>query len=101
MLRIISTLALIVLLPQNLKSQILPREGSALNYRLIGFSFPSKEGVTNYNLEIASGNYKTEDSFRKNIINWRAQFQLLPESNDKYEEGSSSAPNLGLPSQGF
>ncbi len=50
------------------KSQILPLEGSSLNYRIIGFSFPSPQKVSNYKLEIAAGHYNTEDSFRKNII---------------------------------
>jgi len=69
MLRKITILGLIMLLPHYLKAQIIPWEGSTLNYRLIGFSFPSvKDATNNYTLEIAAGNYYSEDSFRKNII---------------------------------
>jgi len=50
------------------QSQILPAEGSNLNYRLIGFSFPPlKEKVSNLRIELASGIYNTEDSFKQNI----------------------------------
>ena len=48
-------------------AQILPKEGSKLHYRLIGFSFPEVKNNT-YTLQIAQGNYNTEDSFKKNII---------------------------------
>ena len=47
-------------------SQILPKEGSELNYRIVPFSFP--ESVGSLTLEIASGRYFSEDSFRKNIV---------------------------------
>lgn len=49
------------------RSQILPAEGSKLNYRLIGFSFPGEMGGS-YTLQIASGNYNSTDSFSKNIV---------------------------------
>jgi len=52
----------------SLYSQILPKEGSNLNYRLIGFSFPANEKTSTYKIEIALGNYNTEDSFKKNIV---------------------------------
>jgi hypothetical protein len=51
-----------------LEAQILPKEGSKLNYRLIGFSFPVEQKAKGYSLEIAKGNYYSEDSFKKNII---------------------------------
>ncbi len=50
-------------------AQVLPKEGSALNYRLIGFSFPVAEKKNNCVIEIAPGNYYNEDSFEKNKIN--------------------------------
>jgi len=50
------------------RSQILPKEGRALNYRLIGFSFPPEKKESICCLEIAKGNFYTEDSFKKNII---------------------------------
>ena len=51
-----------------LYSQILPKEGSKLNYRLIGFSFEERKKPGQYILEIARGNDGTESSFKKNII---------------------------------
>ena len=59
---------LLVLLPFALSAQVLPKDRSELNYRLIGFSFPSKNKTVNYTLEIAKGNYESEASFKKNII---------------------------------
>ncbi len=51
-----------------LKSQILPNEGNILNYRLVGFSFPPLKGGVTCILEIADGNYSTENSFKTKII---------------------------------
>ena len=64
------TYLLLILLPYSihLHAQVLPREGSSLNYRLIGFSFPAKEKTSTYRLEIAEGNISTDDSFRHSII---------------------------------
>jgi len=56
------------LVPKPLWSQILPPDGSNLNYRLIGFRFPSVPLAKNYKLEIASGNFISADSFKKNVI---------------------------------
>jgi len=50
------------------KAQILPKENSILNYRLIGFSFPAMPQTGEYKIEIATGHYNTEDSFKENII---------------------------------
>ncbi len=55
-------------IPHLLFSQVLPGEGSNLNYRLIGFSFPEMKKTNNYKVEIASGSYYNEESFKKNII---------------------------------
>ncbi len=49
-------------------SQVLPKEGSELNYRIIGFSLPQVSAKVNYVIEIAKGNYYSEDSFIKNIV---------------------------------
>ncbi len=51
-----------------LGAQILPKEGSNLNYRLIGFSFPLEKNAGKSSLEIAKGNWSTEEAFKKNII---------------------------------
>lgn len=55
-------------IPHQLSGQILPKEGSKLNYRLIGFSFPQIQDGTKCTLQIAKGYYNTKDSFNKNII---------------------------------
>ena len=48
--------------------QVFPKDGSVLNYRIIGFSVPfEKEGIT-YKIQIAKGYQTSIDSFRKNII---------------------------------
>jgi len=55
--------------PLQLRPQVLPKEGSSLNYRIIGFSFPaSHKADVSYKIEIAAGNYSSLDSFEKNII---------------------------------
>jgi len=53
-------------LPLYAGSQVMPKEDSKLNYRLIGFSFPQLQNADHYRLEIATGNYNTQDSFKKN-----------------------------------
>ena len=50
-------------------AQIFPHDGSILNYRLVGFSFPEEKKAIKYKIEIANGDYYAEDSFRHNIIN--------------------------------
>jgi Arylsulfotransferase (ASST) len=52
------------------QSQVQPVEGSSLNYRIIGFSFPSRQGSDSYMVEIAAGRYSStmEDSFKRNIV---------------------------------
>ena len=66
MQRVLLTLTLFVI-SYHLRGQVFPRENSTLNYRIVGFSFPADEG-NNYQLEIASGYYNTNDSFKKHII---------------------------------
>jgi hypothetical protein len=69
MCRNFSTLLSLILLVTGIATaQILPKENSKLNYRLIGFSFPAKPNAALYKIEIAAGNYSREDSFTKRII---------------------------------
>ena len=49
-------------------AQVFPVDKSSLNYRLVGFSFPAIAGVHSYTIEIASGNYTTDSSFKTNIF---------------------------------
>ncbi len=59
-------LPLLLLLSSFVQSQVFPKEGSSLNYRIVGFSFPAKS-VYSYILQIALGNYNDEAVFEKNI----------------------------------
>jgi arylsulfotransferase ASST len=68
MLRIFILFTLLLALPFAVSAQILPKEGSELNYRLVGFSFLAGNSTVSYSLEIASGIYYSQDSFGKNII---------------------------------
>ena len=65
--RVLTALLLLVISYQ-LRAQITPLEGRLLNYRLIGFSFPQKQKVARNTIEIAAGNYDSEEDFSKNII---------------------------------
>ncbi len=56
------------MIPNQLRSQILPKEGSKLHYRLIGFSFPANDKASSYKVEIAAGDLNTESAFKKNKI---------------------------------
>jgi hypothetical protein len=51
-----------------LKAQMLPQNGSVLNYRLVAFSIPHVQKVHQYCIEIADGFQDNHASFRKNII---------------------------------
>ena len=68
MYRILSFLLLFTTLHSQLNAQIFPKEGRVLNYRIIGFSFPSVPEVNNYTIVVALGNHSTEESFKKSIV---------------------------------
>lgn len=51
-----------------LAAQITPKEGSNLNYRIVGFSFPPMHNANNYHLAIATGVINNQDSFNAKII---------------------------------
>ena len=61
-------IALVLLVPLSLIARTTPEEGSKLNYRIIGFSFPDKEQAHNYKLQIAQGNYSDEKTFLEHVI---------------------------------
>jgi hypothetical protein len=61
-------LFLVLLIPTELFAQFFPKEGSQLNYRLIGFSFLPVQDATKYTVEIAQGNFNSEDSFQRNAV---------------------------------
>lgn len=56
-----------MLLPLGLCAQIWPKEGSKLNYRIIGFSCPPESGANKYVIEIAPGKFFSADSFKRKI----------------------------------
>jgi len=62
------TLFFAILLPMLVRAQIMPAEGSTLNYRLVGLELPPAPHKASYKIEIAACNCHTEDSFKKNII---------------------------------
>ena len=64
----ILTVLFFLTIPGKTWAQILPKEGSKLNYRIIGFSFPAGNTGCKYKIEIAAGNFNSEESFKKNII---------------------------------
>ncbi len=68
MSKLLLILNFLFLIPYPAESQVLPGEGSKLHYRIIGFSVEPVPQAVNYTIEIAAGNYFTEDSFKKNII---------------------------------
>ncbi len=49
-------------------SQVFPKEGSMLNYRLIGFSIPATSKMERYSLEVALGKSNTEPDFTNNKV---------------------------------
>ena len=65
-MRVIFILILFSLLPKILNAQISPKDGSTLNYRLVGFSFPPEKRAKSYTLEIAAGYFNSEDLFNRN-----------------------------------
>ena len=54
-------------LPLASLAQVMPRDGSILNYRMIGFSFPAAKGIK-YRIELARGICNDEQTFNKNIL---------------------------------
>jgi hypothetical protein len=68
MYKTLLTLLLSLVTPHILLSQIVPAEGAELNYRIIGFSFPSIAASDNYRIDIAQGNFTNEDSFQKKVV---------------------------------
>lgn len=56
------------MLPLHLIAGVMPKEGSRLNYRIIGFSFSAAEGYQDFQIEIAKGYYLRADSFATNVI---------------------------------
>ncbi len=59
---------LISMIPAHVFAQVLPRNNSELNYRIIGFTFPAEYDVTGYKVEVAKGVCYHQDSFQKHII---------------------------------
>ena len=69
MYKIVIGLLIFLLFPNLLFSQILPREGRKLNYRIIVFSFPKGQAGCKYTIEISEGKYFGEHIFEDHIIN--------------------------------
>lgn len=67
-MRGIYVFVILFIIPYHCLPQLLPKEGSKLNYRLLGVSFPPDRNAQKYLIEIADGNFYSEDSFKRNII---------------------------------
>jgi hypothetical protein len=68
MYKVISTVFFWVIVSIAGSSQTLPIEDRILNYKIIGFSFPSVKNASCYKLEVAAGRFNSEDSFSNHII---------------------------------
>jgi len=51
-----------------LTAQLFPKEGSKLNYTIIGFSFPTQKNAVKYKIQLAAKNYYDVDSFENKVI---------------------------------
>lgn len=60
--------AILFVIPFRLIATVLPGENAVLNYRVIGFSFPTHQDTKQYILEIARTQCKTEAEFARNIV---------------------------------
>lgn len=67
MFRTLYVFCLISLFTSDLFAQVTPAENKELNYRIIGFTVIPRRDVLDYTLEIASGHFNSDDSFRKAI----------------------------------
>ena len=68
----------VCLSPVPSRAQVTPAEGSKLNYRIIGFSFPAGVGKgTSYTIEIANGNLTDDKQFKDHV------HQSVPSERDK------------------
>ncbi len=67
MFRTLYAFCLISLFTSDLFAQVTPAENKELNYRIIGFTVIPRRDVLDYTLEIASGHFNSDDSFRKAI----------------------------------
>ena len=69
--RFFAILLFALIAAMRLHSQVLPGEGSSLNYRLIGFSFSPGAAGARYKIEVAKGHFSPDDpidSFKRNIV---------------------------------
>lgn len=61
-------LAVFLLCSTTAVGQLLPKEGSKLNYRLVGFRWANEHKQPAMTIEIAKGHYYSIDSFKKQVI---------------------------------
>jgi len=67
MLRLLVAL-LLMTAPVFVCAQVLPQEGSKLNFRMVGFSAPDETGGKGSTLEIAAGKWNSADSFAQHKV---------------------------------
>ncbi len=66
--KLLLSILIIILHAGGSYAQVLPKQDSKLNYRLIGFSFPTEKVRGSFTVEIAAGRYISADSFSRHII---------------------------------
>jgi len=62
------TLLLLLIVACRCAAQVRPADGSKLNYRLIGFTFPATSETGSYEVQIAAGTIDKTRDFEKSII---------------------------------
>ncbi len=68
MYRVLTIFCFLLFIAYGSECQVLPKEGSVLNYRIIGFSFPENSKAGSYKLDIAAGRFNNEDSFNRHVV---------------------------------
>jgi len=67
MYKLYGLITLLLSISTGLIAQVFPKEGSNLNYRIIGFSFPDQQKAVKYQVRIAPAYYNNQDSFLRKI----------------------------------
>jgi len=68
MKKIVQTVILLCLVAGKISAQVFPSENAILHYRIVGFSFNSREGASGYVLEVADGTVTDETTFAEQRI---------------------------------
>ena len=81
-------LLIFLMVSLGLQAQVLPKEGSVLNFRLAGFTTGAGRDSNGYILEIAKGYFNSSDSFKKRV------FKVVNSKTDRF---FIELPSFGTP----